>query len=324
MEIGKYIGKFLLKNKYCSLSGLGVFELKKASAAFNAGNQEIENPAYIITFSPVGSIDDTFASFIASHENVSISNASNNIKEYCKSVKDQVAKTGLFEIENLGKLTSVNGKLAFKQSADLDLGYQPTPVPVIEVAKQVTESPTDYSYPPARSSYARKNKNNWIKYFVAFLALALLVTGIYFGYMFMKNSQTVKPNEPVKETPPPIVPDSSQQIVVDTLSNTPAIDSMVSNKPTIPDSPANAAPAPLPPVNSGGARTLVIMKFANEAAANTKSNKLKSYGHNTAVVNSNGEFLLTLQASHPSNDTTILVDSIRRFFNPKGSVYILK
>ena len=44
MEIGKYIGKFLIKNKYCSLSGLGVFELKKIPAYEQKG--ELNNPAH--------------------------------------------------------------------------------------------------------------------------------------------------------------------------------------------------------------------------------------------------------------------------------------
>jgi nucleoid DNA-binding protein len=118
MDINKYIGKFLLKNKYCSLPGLGVFDLKKEGAQTNVSSETISAPVYKITFTPVGSIDDTFASFIATAENVSISNASNNIKEYCKNVKEELAKSGKYDIEFLGRFSLSNNKIIFHQSDD--------------------------------------------------------------------------------------------------------------------------------------------------------------------------------------------------------------
>lgn len=322
MDIGKYIGKFLLKNKYCSLPGLGVFELKKASASTNSSQTEIDHPSYIITFSPIGSIDDTFASFIASHENVSISNASNNIKEYCTNVKEEVQKSGSFDIEHLGKVTQVNGKLTFKQSSDLDLSYAPAPLPVIDLKPAgAVETPPDYSYPPAQSSYARKNKNAWMKPVMVIVTLALLAGIGYFGYEYWKNNEASEDNLPQEPAvyPAPMVDSTSSRdslLAPSDSLNTPSSDTLPSD--------SNQVVEPKPITGSGKLYTVVIMSTPVEAAAKTKAAKWANYGHSTNVVNRDGQFLVTLSTSHSSNDTTILIDSVRKFFNPKGQVYILK
>jgi hypothetical protein len=325
MDIGKYIGKFLLKNKYCSLPGLGVFELKKSGASLH-GN-ELEPPTYQISFSPIGSIDDTFASFIATHENVSISNASNNIKEFCKTVKEDIAKTGGFDIDHLGKLVNSNGKIAFRQSSDLDLSYTPISVPVAEPKPApVSESTgSEYSYPPALSSYARKRKSAWLWPVLGLLLLGLLGGGGYFGYTYWKKKQAEA--EPVSvETlsEPTLSFDTAQTALPDTLStdsNTIVRDSMPTTTP--PDSAATAT-APAAPVATGALHQIVIMSSPTEAVAAARSKKLNSWGHQTQVVNRAGQFMVTISSSHPSNDTLKLVDSIRKVFNPGGNVFILK
>lgn len=323
MEIGKYIGKFLLKNKYCSLPGLGVFELKKASATYNASQSEIESPSYVISFSPIGSIDDTFASFIASHENVSISNASNNIKEFCKIVKEEVFKTGSFEIEHLGRVINVNGKLGFKQSSDLDLSYAPVPAPVAEIkTATTTEAPIDYSYPPAPSSLARKKNKNGLKLALGGLAIVLLGGIGYFGYSYWQNHKEVSMETPEMEAPALHFDTTSapQPVVNDSLTNATRSDS--NTTPTNVDT-AHSTPA-VATVSPGKLYQVVLMATANEAAANARSKQLNNYGHQTQVVKRDSSFLVTINASHVSNDTTILVDSIRRVFSPKTKMYILR
>lgn len=321
MEIGKYIGKFLLKNKYCSLSGLGVFELKKASATYNQSQTEIENPSYVISFSPIGSIDDTFASFIASHENVSISNASNNIKEFCKIVKEEVFKTGSFEIEHLGRVINVNGKLGFKQSSDLDLSYAPVPAPAAELkTNPVPETPIDYSYPPAPSSLARKKNKNGLKIGLAALAVLLLGGIGYFGYAYWQNHKEETTTESVPETPP-VHYDTAQVATppaIDTTMQTAMPDSNSTTPTTVTDT-ARAVH-----VTPGKQFQVVVLATTNEAAANSRSKRLSGYGYQTQVVKRDSTFLVTVMASHSSNDTARLVDSVRRVLNPKVNMYILK
>lgn len=330
MDIGKYIGKFLIKNKYCSLPGLGVFDLQKSPARVNSTSSEVSKPSHIITFTPVGSIDDTFASFIAGFENVSISNASNNIKEYCIAVKEEVAKTGKFEIEHLGRLSMSGNKLVFQQASDLDLGFEPAPITPIEV-KPASEEPKveakpDYSYPPATTTY-RKNNSSWTKMILPLTLVALVAVGGYFGYdYYKKNSSSSESN-----TPAPEITEIDTLSTQDTSSILPVTDTL---KPSVADSFATSAPitdtnatavqAPTTPQASGPAYNVAVLSYDNEASAAAKAKKLKDYGNNTSVQNSNGRFYVIINASHPFNDTTRLVDSLRKMYNPKGPVFIMK
>lgn len=332
MDIGKYIGKFLLKHKYCSLSGLGVFDLKKIGSQVNASNSEVSAPSYLITFNPVGSIDDSFASFVANFENVSISNASNNIKEYCFMVKEEVARTGKFEIDSLGKLSMQGGKMIFQQSSNLDLGYEPVVVTQIEVKPSIQavegEAPKkeDYSYPPSRPY--RTGNANWMKMLVPLLLVLGLVTLAFFAYKYFTQNQQ---DEPLQNTNEMAQVDTMSQaqtqnldttaISTDTLSNANQ-DSAATQVTNTDSANNNIAAAKL--VNNGTLYSVAILTFDNEAMAIKKSDKLKSYGNNTSVVNRDGKFIVVNSAAHPFNDTTRLVDSLRKMFNPKGPVYILK
>lgn len=326
MEIGKYIGKFLIKNKYCSLSGLGVFELKKIPA-YELKN-EMANPSHLVTFTPIGSIDDTFASFIASFENVSISNAANNIKEYCRSAKEEIAKTGKFEIENLGRLSSSNGKLVFQQNADLDLGLASAPITPIEI-KPVNAEPQekikdDFSYPPATTTYLRGNKTNWMKIAIPVIALGLLGIAGFFGYNYYKNN-IVTNIEPTENVEIPAVKVDTISNAIDTASTIQQADTIQRDTTVVAtQSSIDTMTKPTQPVAVGKEFKVSVFSFDNEASATAKVNKLNGYGNKASVVNSNGQFIVMLLASNPSNDTTKIVDSLRRFFNPKGQVHIIK
>jgi len=317
MDINKYIGKFLLKNKYCSLPGLGVFDLKKEGAQANASSETISAPIYKITFTPVGSIDDTFASFIATAENVSISNASNNIKEYCKNVKEELAKSGKYDIEFLGRFSLSNNKLIFHQSDDLDMGVEPAPLaPLVEKLK-VPETPAnkpDYSYPPART----QRDIPIVKIAVPIVLVVLLAVGAYFGYDYYQKNKDVTPVEATIPEPAPVQVDTlATTIVPDSLHRA---DSTNAATDTAMQSASNSAAQTTP--QAASFYKVAILSFENEAGANGKATKLKKYGNDASVVSNNGRFFVVINAS--SNDTTKLVDSLRRFFNPRGQVFIMK
>ncbi len=317
MDINKYIGKFLLKNKYCSLPGLGVFDLKKEGAQANASSETISAPVYKITFTPVGSIDDTFASFIATAENVSISNASNNIKEYCKNVKEELAKSGKYDIEFLGRFSLSNNKIIFHQSDDLDMGVEPAPLaPLVEKLK-APETPAnkpDYSYPPART----QRDIPILKIAVPIVLVVLLAVGAYFGYDYYQKNKDVTPVEATIPEPAPVQVDTlATTIVPDSLHRA---DSTNAATDTAMQAASNSAAQTTP--QAASFYKVAILSFENEAGANGKATKLKKYGNDASVVSNNGRFFVVINAS--SNDTTKLVDSLRRFFNPRGQVFIMK
>lgn len=305
MDIGKYIIKFLIKNRFCSLPGLGSFELEKISAAIHTKEGEITPAKFQIKFSPLGSIDDTFASFIANHENVSISNTSNNIKEYCRVVKEEIAQQGKFTIPFLGFLTMQNGKIAFVQTDELDMGTAALPLPDIDAnLKMKANKKLDFSYPSAQKTYKRK-KLSIGKFVIPAIVVLMLGVGCFVAYKYISDNQK-EDKAPVENAGLPLPKDSVQ----------------VNNAPAIVDSVAPSQAV----VNNGSNPIYKVAAFTTNtlAAATAKANKWKNYGNLTEVDSLNGNYIVSILASHPLNDTTLLVDSLRRFFNPKGQVYILK
>lgn len=158
---------------------MGSFELEKISAAIHTKEGEITPAKFQIKFSPLGSIDDTFASFIANHENVSISNTSNNIKEYCRVVKEEIAQQGKFTIPFLGFLTMQNGKIAFVQTDELDMGAAALPLPDIDAnLKMKANKKLDFSYPSAQKAYKRK-KLSIGKFVIPAIVVLMLGVGCF-------------------------------------------------------------------------------------------------------------------------------------------------
>lgn len=290
MDIAHYIGKFLVRQQYCSLSGLGVFELKKLPAALRPSEGTIVPPKYQVSFTPVGRIDDSFASFIAGHENVSINNATNNIKEYCASVKRQLSEHGQMTIPGLGRLIMQGEKINFEQSGDLDLGYEsvPVPAPELKTATSQTESgKLDFSYPPAPR---KRGSSTLLRLLLTAMAAVLLIGGLY---LVLRSRSKHAGGES------------------DNATGVPATDN-----PVVAASEQATGPT--------GTWKVAVYTFRSEKEATRKAKKLTKNGNNAAVARTDStHFLVTLEASHPQGDTARLVDSLRKFFNPKGKVYIL-
>lgn len=331
MDVSQYIGSFLLKNRYCSLPGLGVFDLKRTSAAVNNAEGTIQPPTYSLSFNPVGSIDDTFASFIASKENVSIANASNHIRDFCTQVKDQLAKTGQYDVPQLGRFENKMGRIGFTQSKDLNLGMEPVAAVFTEIKVAplpAEERKLDYSYAPARSTYrGRKNGSSYLKILIPIAAVLLIAVISYFAYSTYQENKGLQSDATHEANPQnSLTPETNAGIDSVQFQTQNSADS-VSNRPDTtslkPSDTLNSA-ATMPPPPSGQQYRIVVFTTTDQATATAKSQKWARYGNLANVIPMNGSFAVTIDASHPLNDTTKLVDSLRRFFNPKGPVYILK
>lgn len=329
MDVSQYIGSFLLKNRYCSLPGLGVFDLKRTSASVSTAEGTVQPPTYTLSFNPVGSIDDTFASYIASKENVSIANASNHIRDFCTEVKEQLAKTGQFEVPQLGRFENKMGRIGFVQSKDLNLGMEPVPAVFTEI--KVAPLPTeerklDYSYAPARSTYrGRKSNSSYLKILIPVAAVLLIAVISYFAYTAYQENKALQVNTS-DSTNQQVVTPPTTEIVNDTTQSQNKPDSLLANSDTmaVRQADTTTAAATPPPPPSGQQYRVVVFTTTDQATANAKSQKWARYGNLANVISMNGSYAVTIDASHPLNDTTKLVDSLRRFFNPKGPVYILK
>lgn len=318
MDIAKYIGLFLLKNKYCYIHGLGNLELKKR-AAFHDGTA-LNAPAYEVIITPGGSIDDTLANFIATNEQISISKASNALRDFSTDAKANLAAGKDVIIPSLGKFIEDNGITRF--ITDPTLQYTPNPIPTVRsavkpaenlrpkqehdaklppVAQQIRQAepqpqPTDYPpYPePAKA------KVNWGKVaIVGGLALLIVVIAI-FAIRYVNTTNDSKENASLQESP----------IAVDTV----------------------VAAAPAPPVDTNlimGADGMLSYKVAlkeynTASGADKRAKQLQSYGYSDVYVLSHDSsaFVVVLPVSSLPDDTTHVLDSLARTLNPSGvSIY---
>lgn len=111
MDVAKYIGLFLLKNNFVYINGLGNLELIKHPASYLDG-QLI--PSYCeVIIGTSGSIDDNLSNFIANNEQISISKASNALREFSTQVKLELEQGREVLIPAIGKLIEVSGKVQF-------------------------------------------------------------------------------------------------------------------------------------------------------------------------------------------------------------------
>ena len=309
MDIAQYIVKFLIKNKYCNLLGLGEFQLVKTAPAVKKESGEITPAKFDIRFTTSGSIDDAFAAYIAGFENVSISKTSNNIKTFCREAKEELQKSGKFTIEHLGYLNHSNNQIVFVQTDELDMGSAALPLPEIDnKAKNSTDKKLDFSYPAAKSDSKNRKKIALSKFLLPLILVLFLITVVFFAYRYIASSQELQhETQTMNNTSEVLTPPTPQ-------------DSQNNNITTTSDSVSNTPISP----NSDGLYKIALFQFNNQAQADAKSKKLNSFGNKTEVIDNNGNFIVAILASNPQNDTTKLVDSLRKFFNPRGNVYLIK
>src|ERR1700748_3558921 len=120
MDIANYVGLFLLKNEYCFLPGIGSLQIEKKPAVYNKETQQMSSPQYEVYYrQDGGSIDDSFANFIATNERISIAHAANHLKDFCAQAKADLREGKSVIILGIGSLKSDNNNIRFEKDAAL-------------------------------------------------------------------------------------------------------------------------------------------------------------------------------------------------------------
>lgn len=320
INVEDYIGRFLLKNKYCPFPGLGTLELHNTPATGSQG--KLEAPKYKIKFSPVGIIDDAFPTFIADHENVSIAKASNEIKSFSAEVKENISRTGKYGIEYLGEFYRENGVIQFKQYDDLNLGFTQVHVneeeaPVVHTSEQKPSSEKfghiEYTHEESRKVPPRTS--SIVKYLLSLILLVGLAYGAYYLYQYYSKNKTNKSETPVNVEEQPIQLDTLPAEMADTLAKNG--DSIINN--IVADNPVANKPAV-----AAGEFEIAVKSYPDSVSANGKSNMHNKNGNKTYVKNIGDKYWLVFIASSPTGDTTALKDSMRRFVGSNESAFLVK
>ncbi len=302
MDIAKYIGLFLLKNNFVYLHGFGNLELKKKPATYDG--EALHAPAYDVMLTPGGSIDDTLANFIATHEQTSISKAANALREFSTATRAELAAGKDVEVPGIGKFVEVNGLVRFV--ANQDLRHVPTPVPMIRMAKRTEEQP---DFRRESQEDASRSEIAWGKIILLGLLALLIIAGAIVAFRYFRNNNS----EPAAAARPDTVETQQPALIP------PPIDSSVK-----PDTATTAVPPAPQPIASAGDYIVVLNTYPSRVAAERRAGSLLRNGNKVEVLaRDSATFFVVTHMPQSSADTTRMLDSLRRFFNPKG-VHILR
>lgn len=289
MDIAKYIGLFLLKNKYCYIPGLGNLDLKR-NPARNDG-QNLHAPEYDVILSPGGSIDDALSNFIATYEQVSIAKASNELRTFSTDTRAAIAEGKEVIIPALGKFVQQNGATAF--ITDPGLQYKPTPIPVLQTAKRADDKPAEkisfaanQNVPPPPAKEVQ-----WGKILLYVAAVILIGIACFFGIRALINNE-----------------DSG------TTSNTVARqDTHIQPQPIDTTQTPKDNSAPVPPPSSTW--QIAVQEFHSRKAAESFVAKQIHWGRQMEmIVKDSSNFVAVMKMDGPLSDSTAVLDSLKRTF----------
>ena len=308
MDIAKYIGQFLLKNHFCYIHGLGNMELRKKPANFDGST--LHAPAYEVVVTPGGSIDDNLANFIATNEFISISKASNALRDFSTYARAELNEGNDVIIPNIGKYHEDNGKITF--ITDANLQYTPQGIPALKTSRRIEEerqavkntAPGDmpsYKGPVSTpSKYSFLENVNWMKVGIAAVAAIILLAGAIAGYFYIRHRNShLNADTPVIRTVPVQYTDTVMKQ---------------------PDSAAMAAAA----LNAQHTYLFIIEDFKTLKKAASKVMLLRSYGHNDvqAVTRDSSIYYVVLPVKCNAADTIKIMDTLSRYYGYPGvSIY---
>ena len=226
MDIAKYIGLFILKNNFCYIHGLGNLELVKRPAVHDG--KALQAPTYEVIVTAGGSIDDSFANFIATNEQISISKAANALRDFSMQARKDMAAGKEVPLQGIGKFTEENGRVKFH--TDPSFKFTPAGMPTLKNSKQLEDQKITPAHKPSYPPPASANSVNWTMVILAAALLIILGAGGY-GYYYYRSTQVPPPPPPVKDTiiaaPAPVMVDTMQK--KDTVVAPPPVDTVTVN-----------------------------------------------------------------------------------------------
>lgn len=312
MDIAKYIGQFLLKNNVVYIHGLGNLELRRKPASYNG--EALEPASISVALTPLGSIDDNLANFIATNEQVSISKASNELREFAAGARSELSSGKTVEIPAIGTFAEERGKIVFITNPQFQ--YTPPPIPTLKIARKLDETPflNTADLPSTGTGYLHKSQEeedddtsgiSWIKLGLWILALVGLIVASYMGYQYFRSQRAVGTI--------PGLPQLQENLPAEPQSAIPVADTMMDMQ-----SPESAV---IMDENQMLGFDVIINTYEEYEKAKRRTERLISYGNNVELVSEDDSsafyVVMPISGVAPA-DTSRLLDSLRRTFNPSG------
>lgn len=300
MDIAKYIGLYLLKNNFCYIHGLGNLELKRKPASYDG--QALQAPAFEVTLSPTGSIDDGLANFIATNEQISIAKAANSLREFSTKAKADLQEGKEVIIPSVGKFAEQNSRTVFV--TDPHLKYTPPAIPTIKSAPIIEERRAQQTPLAQRTEQkaapSPRASINWMPVVLIGLIIVAIAAIAFFGIQYINNRNSQMAEDPAVVTP------------ADTVQQQPAI----TVDTTVLDTTAAATNMQMQ--NGLLSFKVILRTYKDSVSANKQVKKYTSYGMTTETVAKDSAWHVVIPISAAPADTAHIIDSLRRTYNPKG------
>jgi len=291
MDIAKYIGLFLLKNHFCYVHGLGNMELNKRPAMYDGTS--LQAPSYEVVVTPGGSIDDNLANFIATNEQISISKAANELREFSIQTRKDIADGKEVQIPGIGKFVEEGGRVMF--ITDANFKYTPAGIPIIRNSKQLEEQNAKPAHKPSYPAPHKADSINWSMVILVIVLLIILGGGAYGIYYYTThNNEATQPVTAVKDTVVPM--------------QVPVTDTMQLKKDTV----AVSAPLPVDTLQVN-AYKWVIGTYRSKDKADKRMKNLNLAGVEVAEKDS-ADYLVLVTVNSRIADTLHVKDSLKRYF----------
>jgi hypothetical protein len=163
-------------------------------------------------------------------------------------------------------------------------------------------------------SYSGGSQVNWGKIILWVVVLGVVAAGVVFGVRYLNGR-----NAEIQETTPVTDTQAAPQAPV-MITDTTATQTDTTAHAT--DTTAAATPAQASP--SGAMEYKVVLNtYDNNTKAQKRLKQLTGFGHKVELVSKDSShYYIVMSVTGPSADTTRVLDSLRKNFNPKGvSIY---
>lgn len=313
MDIAKYVGLFLNKNRYCNLPNLGEFAVVKKPAKHKDG--QITAPGYEVNFKFSGGlIDDAFANFVANNERISIASAANAIKDFAMATRATLAEGGTVAIPGFGTFRNINGKNEFEPEANIEVEAQGIPIFKINTAATQSSMGSEkiadlheklqLKEPTAQEEIVIKPPTvNWPKVIALVVIVLVVIGGVAAAIWYMKdNSEAIEA----------VIADEvgvGEQTVPNQVNDTSAARDTANTTDTI---------------GQSSGTTFGLISYTDKASAERKEKQLKGFGHDVSLRQQNDSSIMLTITLPGVTDVEKAKDSLRRFFNPKGTVTVMQ
>ncbi|HEY9178518.1 MAG TPA: HU family DNA-binding protein [Flavipsychrobacter sp.] len=218
MDVAKYIGLFLLKNEQCYVHGLGTLQLSRKPATYDGIN--LQGPSHEIIMVPGGNVDESLANYIATNEQISITKASNALRDFSSETKNNLDAGNMVTLPHLGKFSSADGRISFitdphlqykapsikaqrgvsmQQNERPPIPHQPyiptTPVGSPMAEQMQAQSPASPHMQQYMHPQEEPERLNWARIIFVLLLLIVMAGGAYYAYerFLAPKPRAVKP-----------------------------------------------------------------------------------------------------------------------------------